>query len=58
MPITDTVFCPLWPTGEKAYDSDDSDLAEDANDVDENDFYDDIQLDEENRKALEMFQNT
>lgn len=37
--------------------NDDSDLEEDDGEVDENDFYDDIQLDEENRKALEMFQN-
>lgn len=44
--------------GSKPADSDDSDVGEDAEDVDENDFFDDIQLDEENRKALEMFQNT
>lgn len=41
----------------KGGDDSDSDIAEDAGDVDERDFFDDIELDEENRKALEMFQN-
>lgn len=38
-------------------DDSDSDIDEEAGEVDEKDFFDDIELDEENRKALEMFQN-
>lgn len=38
-------------------DSDNSDSEDEKPDVDENDFFDDIKLSEEDARALEMFQN-
>ncbi len=38
-------------------DSDNSDSEEEQPDVDEQDFFDDIKLTEEDARALEMFQN-
>lgn len=38
-------------------DSDNSDSEDEKPDVDENDFFDDIKLTEEDARALEMFQN-